>query len=567
MGDSNGWWQATAGDYPNRLLIGPAEVRPVRWFVPALLLLASFLPRAWDATHRSQVWTDSVTFYEASLALERGDYNTAFHGLGLNLYPVILWGLRAAGLDWEVAATWWSVALGTLAVLPLFGWVRRQFDDTVAITACLLYAVQGKLVAVSTLAIRDATFWFTFLLTVYWAWRAIVEIRWRYFLLAGVALTLSVHLRTEGWLLMVLIVLWAAFRAPAVRPQWKKLAAGTVCCLAIVPLSVTAVNLTLLRSAPQWGFLRKEHVAMARQSLLHEHAPPDSNSTSTPAARTEARQTPAVDFDQINLPPSFSTMKNLRTLGLLFVKSYTYACGLLALLGVLAWRKVYYRRDQQTPLAMALLLMLMIWIRSSEGRCDIRYFFPMVLVSFPWIALGFLAVPMYLMRWTGRFFEWTRPRQTACVAALAAIVLVPNYFEAKTTWAGFMDSQAAIGRWLLAEYGPGRSIRANIEERRLVQYYAQTPAVERFSVKEFDAGGPPPTWLAADAPQVILVWFDLEKDRKPFDAFADAVLARGELGYRRVPPAELPPACNDVHVLSRLGAVGRGGAPDRPALR
>ena len=85
----------------------------------------------------------------------------------------------------------WSLLISSLVVLPLFGWVRRQFDDRVALVACLLYAVQPKLIAWSPEIMRDPTFWFLFTLSIYLLWRAVTEVRPGWFVAAGVAVALA----------------------------------------------------------------------------------------------------------------------------------------------------------------------------------------------------------------------------------------------------------------------------------------------------------------------------------------------------------------------------------------
>ena len=84
-------------------------------------------------------------------------------------------------MDWELAAAVWGVTISSLVVLPLWGWARRQFDDRVALVACLLYAVHPKMIEWSPEAMRDPTFWFLFMLAIYWLWRAITEVRYRLF--------------------------------------------------------------------------------------------------------------------------------------------------------------------------------------------------------------------------------------------------------------------------------------------------------------------------------------------------------------------------------------------------
>ena len=57
--------------------------------------------------------------------------------------------------------------IASLTVVPLWGWLRRMFDDRLAVIACLVYALHGKLIAISPLIIRDSTFWFLLVLTLY----------------------------------------------------------------------------------------------------------------------------------------------------------------------------------------------------------------------------------------------------------------------------------------------------------------------------------------------------------------------------------------------------------------
>ena len=109
-----------------------------------------------------------------------------------------------------------------LTVLPLFGWLRRQFDQQVAVVGCLLYAVHPKLMIHGPLVIRDPTFWFLLVLTLYLGWRAVLELKPWLFLAAGVAWALAAHTRTEGLLLAAPLGLWWFFRWFAVAGQRRR---------------------------------------------------------------------------------------------------------------------------------------------------------------------------------------------------------------------------------------------------------------------------------------------------------------------------------------------------------
>ena len=144
--------------------------------------------------------------------------------------------------------------VASLAVLPLWGWLRRMFDDRLAALACLVYAFHGKLIAISPLIIRDPTFWFLMALTFYCIWRAVGEVRIGFFLAAGIALTLAIHTRTEGWLLVIPLLGWGACRwSDRDRGERLRLVVGTLLCIAAIPAAIAAVNLTWLRDDPPLG--------------------------------------------------------------------------------------------------------------------------------------------------------------------------------------------------------------------------------------------------------------------------------------------------------------------------
>ena len=119
--------------FPNRLLnpVG-AVVLPARGALLAVLTLSCLAMQTWSASRWHIVWPDSVDYIRVSQALDRGDPQPMVLQFGLNVYPLILTALHRLGGDWEAAGQAWSLAMASLVVLPLFGWLRRQFDDATA---------------------------------------------------------------------------------------------------------------------------------------------------------------------------------------------------------------------------------------------------------------------------------------------------------------------------------------------------------------------------------------------------------------------------------------------------
>ncbi|MCA9069670.1 MAG: glycosyltransferase family 39 protein, partial [Planctomycetaceae bacterium] len=221
------------------------------WQLGVLFLLC-LVPRAWMAYLTQTICHDGFYYISTASAFEHGDWARAFAYLNLNIYPLILLGLHSLGLEWILAGKLWSVLISSLAVLPLFGWIRRLFSDQVAWASCFLYSLHAEFVERSFEPTRDPTFWFLFNLCLYTTLRAVSEAKPRWFLANGLVLTLAIHTRSEGWLLLIPLGLWLAREWFVKAECRKRLLAGTVVCLSVLPCVILLVNLTILREEPEW---------------------------------------------------------------------------------------------------------------------------------------------------------------------------------------------------------------------------------------------------------------------------------------------------------------------------
>ena len=142
--------------------------------------------------------------------------------------------------------------ISSLVVLPLWGWIRRQFDDRVALVACLLYVVQPKMIEWSPEIMRDQTFWFLFTLSIYWLYRAVTEVHYGYFLGTGAAITVASLARVEGLFLLIPLMFWTFWRLLALRTARRQLLTGAVLCVLVFPLLVLLINVGWVSSRSGW---------------------------------------------------------------------------------------------------------------------------------------------------------------------------------------------------------------------------------------------------------------------------------------------------------------------------
>ena len=484
--------QPVPGDYPNHL----ANPEPERKTYPrAAVLLAGLVLlclalRGWMALRIPGVSPDSILYIQLAQALESGDLRGGTEDMSINTFPIILMVLHRLGMDWETAGVLWDLVVSSLVVLPLFGWVRRQFDDRVALVACLLYAVQPKMIAWSPEIMRDPTFWFLFILSIHLLWRAITEVRLRLFVLAGLAVSLASLTRFEGFFLYLPLALWTFWRWRALAAQRqtgmsappRKLVLGAAACVAVLPSLVIAANLAWL-SAAAGGWVTPRLGPLERvQSWLVSTMQSRGREVESRESRVES---PEPDFRVSTLDSPLSSHPSLaRTLWVFFptmTRGLSPAFALLMLGGLWRWRRLWARRDHQPLFFTALLIMAGIWVQYWCDRliCP-RYALPIMLMGSPFAALGLLGVTAWLVRLGGRL-RFSARWQAAAVLAPTAVVCLVGIGDAMTCNRNYFAMRrhaVLLGRWLRdhpadgARPAPPEMLVGPVGITQIVGYYA-----------------------------------------------------------------------------------------------
>ncbi len=494
--------------YPNQLLdAAPSrKAPPRRLMLLGLLLITALLPRVWMAVRTETICPDGTFYIQLAQALERGDMGVALHEMHLNTYPVILAVGHQLGLDWEFTGKWWGVLAATLVVWPLFNWVRRQFDDVVAITSCLIYAMHPKLIEWSSELIRDPTFWLLLALSLDWLWRAMVEVRLRWFLLAGASTTLAMLTRFEGLFLLFPLVIWSVVRWMALRQQRGRLAIGAVLCTTAFPLLLIVVNLWLLHDHPRFEAFRSEPLDRVGQWLTSL-----SGSTTQAAPGVPPLAVPRIEME--SLPLLFmSTM----------LRGLTPVFGLAFIVGYLAFRPTWDRRDH-LPLALfAISVAIGVWIHlwfAHQGSS--RYALSIVIISTRCAALGLLFSAQWAAN-AARRLGWGRRLVSLVPLSVVLLFICFGCVEALRHHDDSRLARAELGRWIERHYGSQAVVLCTDDMTYLIGYYQYGQA--RLVV----TGTDPDTLVAAIdrmQPQVVA----LSRDRLPAEAVAAVLANRRQL--------------------------------------
>jgi hypothetical protein len=476
--------------YPN-YLAAPEPLRnqlPCRAYVLSALLLLCLIPRYIVALRISGICPDGTLYIKLAQALNEGHLQKGFEVMSLNLYPVILMIMHRLGFAWETGGMVWGVLISSLVILPLYGFVRRQFDDRVACVACLMYAFHPIFILWSPELIRDSTFWFFFTLSLYFQWRAATEVRIGFWLAAGMTIVLATLTRFEGLFLLIPLCLWTFWRLRALASSGDKakLAAGWVISLAVFPALLLLINLTWLRNHSQWEFFRLAPLARIQSCW-----------------NGMISASPAVSPDKIIEPEVGTTFRDMiRIYFPTLVKGLSPLFALLMLGGLWGWRRVWARRDHQALFYTALAIMSAIWIHTWYGKesCD-RYFLSIALMSSCFAALGLLVLSKRIMGWVDSLKGMNYLRIFAAFAPLMLFASVGLGVVFSTPYES-RKAEAELAAWIRHEFGPQAVMFGSEGVTPVVAYYAR---IDSISLTRFMDD---PTVLASvetQKPDVVLV--------------------------------------------------------------
>lgn len=500
--------------YPNRL-DSPEPFRPklpCRWWVVAALVLAALMPRAVLAVRTPAVCPDGALYIQLAQALDRGDYRAGFEEVRLNTYPVILVLLHRLGFDWETGGKWWSVLAGTLVVLPLYGWTRRQFDEQIGVIAAILYAFHGALIEWTPEVLRDPTFWLFFTLALYFGWRAAAEVRFGWYAAAGLAATLAVLTRTEGLILLVPLGLWSFWRHAALTDGRHRVVSGFALCLAVGPALIVAANVAWLRHHDRWELWRTKPFEMVGQ-WFHS------------AGQRPAAVPSAVSGSVLEVPAPKSTGQLAWSFLNTLERGLTPVFGVVLVTGAWRWRRVWWRRDQQPLFFAALALAAGIWIQIWYTQSpSFRYALPIVLLQGVFAALATRGMAARVRDWTRRWGFSLRWQRAVAFTPLAIIALV-GLADSLTRNYDQRQRSLGLGRWLHQRY-PGATIVTTCDSwLRVAAYYGRARTVPFYEQSTPDDVA---ALVERSHPDLVL----LPRDRVAPRCLAELTRRFERLGYR-----------------------------------
>jgi len=516
-------------DYPN-LLLRPEPQRPSfgcqGWVLLGLVLLCA-APRSMLVGRYASIAPDGPLYIRLAQAIGSGDIRGGLEPFSVNLYPFVLAAVQGLGFPWELGGKVWGVLISSLTVLPLFGWVRRQFSDSVAVTACLLYATHPTFIRCSPEVMRDSTFWFLFALSIYGLWRAVVEVRWWLFPASGAAIALTALTRFEGLFLLIPLGLWFFWRWRALRQGRATLLVGLLAAVLPFVLALAAAKFLWFGGRPLSAVYRLTPLELVQNWL-------SATTCSQPS--------------DLTAPAALSSSTIVWRFFPLMTRGLSPVFALLMFGGLWHWRRVWARRDHQPLFYVSLAILGGIWIAMWHvGESSPRYALSIALMASPFAALGLLGLMGWLLELAERR-SWSSGARAAAVAAPLAVALGIGLATAVFPKYAHRAAEVRLADWIRREYGPQARLAAPPGIIWVIQYHAAAGPCRMFP------------WTA-DAAAVAAAAREFKPDvllLRATDQLSNADCRRlgqelEDVGLALVASSRLPEGCA-YHVIARHGA-------------
>lgn len=414
------------------------------------LVVLAVIPRTIVALRLVSVCNDAYYYNWAAEMLANGDYEKPLQYLNVNIYPFLLWGMRAVGLDSLEAGKWWGVIASGLTVIPLFLLLRRLLDVRVAIAGCFLFAIHPELIEIAVEPIREPTFWLlliTGLLVLHKAADADSGLSWT--IAAGVLFALTVHTRTEGLGLLAPWFVWMVWKRQVVS---RRLRLRALLVPAMIPLFLIVVNVTILADHDRFEWGRFTAVRNIAEWALGKES-----------AERKTQPAPVHPGDDV-ASLSFGARSALYVKEA--VEEFEYINATLLLFGFLVLRSQLLSRELLPLLLIFGGQMLAVWVKIVQiGSINGRYFLTAYVVAIPTMACGALHIIAAIKRFAER--RGHAPGRHVVWSSTAALLLVVLFWvDAIDSPHGSRRRAVDLGTQLRANYGPFRFVETDLLSTR-----------------------------------------------------------------------------------------------------
>ena len=445
-----------------------------KWELPitlTILFLGALVIRFIAILQTHIIAHDSILYLKTAQLYYAGNFHDALLMCQFSVLPLFLsYVYRIVG-DWVTAGQLFSTFCGALTVIPLFLLARRIFDSRVALYGAILYILCPNLVQYSAEVLRDIPFIFFYVSALWLAYTGIKDKNEWHLALSGIFATISISIRREGILLLIIVLLYLIWKIIEGRVSWKK---------SIILLS--SFLLPLICIFVLFGFFTKD---IDKLSSLHERINKEwvisSAELTIKNIEKEVNEknlsTYGRNFFQLAKQYRFSIY--LSHIIYKAIKVFTILMFFLFLFGLIRRKKIEYRNDEFLLASIwVIFIIAFLFHLNNTNYFSTRYPFPVVVPSLIWSGVGFLELKE-------RIFRWIKPRNFPLkdfavrwgTLLLIIVIGVPLLVMALTPQRKDKLELKEIGLWL-RDHGYSHSIIVGQYEFTRLAFYADGEFIE-----------------------------------------------------------------------------------------
>lgn len=424
-----------------------AAERPRSDLMPiALIVFLGLVARAWLAWSTPLIGTDGALFVWNAELWDAEGWRAAVRFPKHPLYPFLIWLLGGVVGGYERAGLAISAVLGALQVVPVFLLARRLGGRGAAIAAGVLLAIHPFSCRHAGDVMTEGTYYFLFLLAVWFGYLAGADRRWGLALLAGAIAGLAYLTRPEGAVLAAMIGFWILVSG---LREWR----GVVLRGTLLTLAFAAVILP---------YLLANRSVTGQWLLTKKGATIDWQSNSVPGAEiasTQPREPSRLEKRIAKYGRAVAYADHLwREVPTVF-KLYLLPLALAFLFR--GWRD----RRLHTCLSVACVawLAFLVAVLQRLGYLSGRYLLTIALLAMPWVGLASRAA----LEWVVRRFP---ARGRAAAAVLVLTFLAGTLSETLKPQRRDQQGTKLAGEWIRAHGGAGGTAVLAVDEK--LAYYS-----------------------------------------------------------------------------------------------
>jgi 4-amino-4-deoxy-L-arabinose transferase-like glycosyltransferase len=401
------------------LLLNTSEIegKIITWKYILILFIFAFLLRLSLLLYPEVIHNDGIIYIQHARRILSGNWGIG-DGNTHPFYPFLIAIAHYFSPNDELAGIGISVLFGSLLIIPVFYLGSTLYNERIGLYSSLFASIHPSLYIYSGSVLTESTFYFLFVTSTIFGWRAFDKGQFRDILLFSFFVSLSYLTRIEGIGFLLLFGLWVLFVSPPQDKErsWIKRGRIVFMCLCLFLMFSSPYLIQIKKETGKWQISKKISISLG--TLSGEGAEEEILKVRERKAMTISSfiKSPLTVAKKIIIGSFQSLYK--------FQQVFTPYLFAIALIGL--WlAKTRWSSFKGSLYLLSYIFYFLCFIHPlfRPGRRYASHVIPIVL---PWAALGFLKI----INWIQKSIK-SRDLQTKVSILLVIVIFTSLFIQGK----------------------------------------------------------------------------------------------------------------------------------------